>query len=94
MNSLRDVGTTILEELDYLPRINRSKDYRIAIIGAGRIAMRRVMPGLHSRFINLHDGIIPPEWHEALSIRDYSAKFSISSYVFRETRIGRTSKIL
>lgn len=49
---MKDVSKMILSQLDYLPRVNGRKDYKIGVIGAGRIAMRRQIPaylhaGLH-----------------------------------------------
>ena len=41
---MRDVSKTILDELKYKPEINGRKDYKIGIIGAGRIAQQRQIP--------------------------------------------------
>ncbi len=39
-----DVSKTILSELNYLPVLKKKSSYKIGIIGAGRIALRRQVP--------------------------------------------------
>lgn len=41
---MKDVSSTILSELNYLPKITGKNDYKIGIIGTGRIALRRQIP--------------------------------------------------
>ena len=41
---MENVSKTILPELDYLPIFKNKKDYKIGIIGTGRIALRRQIP--------------------------------------------------
>jgi predicted dehydrogenase len=41
---VKDVSKTILDELDYQPKITSSKGVKIGIIGTGRIALRRQIP--------------------------------------------------
>jgi predicted dehydrogenase len=41
---MRDVSATILSELGYLPRIKGRRDYKIGVIGTGRIALGRQIP--------------------------------------------------
>jgi len=41
---MKDVRSSILAQLDYLPRIDGRQNYKIGIIGAGRIAQRRQIP--------------------------------------------------
>jgi predicted dehydrogenase len=48
-----DVSSTILSELGYLPVIRGKADYRLAIIGAGRIALRRQLPAYRHAGLNV-----------------------------------------
>jgi predicted dehydrogenase len=41
---MKDVSNTILDELDYQPKIAGGKKLKIGIIGTGRIALRRQIP--------------------------------------------------
>jgi predicted dehydrogenase len=50
---MKDVSKTILSELNYLPKIKGKKDYKIGIIGTGRIALRRQIPAYKYAGLNV-----------------------------------------
>jgi len=77
---MQDVSTTILDELDYLPKIPGRKDYRIGIIGAGRIAQRRQIPAY--RYAGLTVSAVADVKQEALdrARRDYGIERGYLDY--------------
>jgi predicted dehydrogenase len=50
---MKNVSTTILSELNYLPKIKAKKDHKIGIIGTGRIALRRQIPAYQHTGLNV-----------------------------------------
>ena len=50
---MADVGATLLDELEYRPVVKGRKDYGIGIIGAGRIALKRLVPIYRNAGLNV-----------------------------------------